>query len=221
MLMILIISLQSAFLKATNSGWYTEFLKSTVEIVTTNPASNRILDIGTGPGTLPEMLIAKDSSLHITGIDIDTAMINIARKRFSHRNVSFQYEKINAHLEFDDNQFDVVTFCSILFLVDDNVKTNLVNDALRVLKPGGKLFVLNPSGKKSILSAPLEVWKYPFDFDNWTFIVWKLTTTGGARKWQKQKWLELYAKNKNLKYEHSLTFNNNASIETITKSIDN
>lgn len=221
MLIIISIFMQTIFIKATESGWYAEFLKPVVGAATSTVEHRQMLDIGTGPGTLPSMLIKEDSTLHITGIDIDTAMINEARKKLSHKNVSYQYEKINAPLEFPDKQFDVVTFCSILFLVDDSIKTNLMNEALRVLKPNGKIIILTPSGRKSIVSSFIEVWRYRFTFNNFTFIIWKIATTRGGRKWQRQKWLEQYAKERNLNYTSSLIFNNNASIETILKTINN
>lgn len=207
----------SIFIKATKSGWYPEFLKPVVDTVTNNTDYKKILDIGTGPGTLPQMLIKKDSSLQITGIDINTAMIDEARRQLSHKNVSYEYEKINAPLEFADNQFDVVTFCSVLFLVDDNAKTNLMNEALRVLKPNGKIIILTPTGQKPILSAFVEVWRFPYTQHNWTFHVWKIFTSPGGRKWQKQKWLAYYSEKQKLTYTTSRAFNNNASIEIITK----
>lgn len=207
----------SIFSKATRSGWYPEFLNPVVKTITNNAENKTVLDIGTGPGTLPQMLIRKDSSLQITGIDIDTTMIDEAKKRVRHKNVFFQYQKINAPLEFADEQFDVVTFCSVLFLVDDNIKAELINEALRVLKPSGKIVILTPSGKKSILSSFIEVWRYNFSFNNFTFPIWKIATTRGARKWQRQKWLENYANKNQLNYTVNLTFNNNATIEIISK----
>ncbi len=225
---ILIISISlkaqnmSIFSKATRSGWYPKFLNPVVEIITSNVVENQtILDIGTGPGTLPQMLVQKDSSLQITGIDIDTTMIDEAKKRVSHKNVSFQYQKTNAPLEFANEQFDVVTFCSVLFLVDDNIKTDLMNEALRVLKPNGKIIILTPSGKKSLASSFIEVWIYKFSFNNFTFPIWKIATTRGGRKWQRQKWLENYANKNHLNYTVRLTFNNNATIEIISKKINN
>lgn len=213
--------MQTIFLKATESGWYPEFLKPVVEAITYTEAHRTVLDIGTGPGTLPQMLIKADFTLHITGIDVDSAMINEARKRLSHKNVSYQYEKLNVPLAFADNQFDVVTFCSVLFLVDDSTKLKLMNEALRVVKPNGKIIILTPSGQKVIVSSFIEVWHYRFTLNNFTFIIWKMATTRGGRKWQRQKWLEQYAKKKNLNYTSSLIFNNNASIETILKTINN
>jgi ubiquinone/menaquinone biosynthesis C-methylase UbiE len=207
----------SIFLKATTSGWYSEFLNPVIEAITSNDEQIKILDIGTGPGTLPQILIEKESSLQIVGIDIDSAMIDEARRRFTHKNVSFQNQKINALLEFSNNQFDIVTFCSVLFLVEDSVKTNLINEAKRVLKPNGKFIILTPSGRKTIISSFVEIWKYPFSLNNFTFPIWKIATTRGGRKWQQQKWLENYALENKLNYTSSLVFNENASLEIVTK----
>lgn len=89
---------------------------------------------------------------------------------------------------------------------------------MRVLKPGGKIIILTPSGMKPILSSFIEMWDYRFSIYNFTFPIWKLATTGGARKWQRQKWSEKYAKENQLNYRTTLTFNNNATIEIISKS---
>lgn len=207
--------MQSLFIKATKSGWYPEFLRPVVEIITGNAAYQKILDIGTGPGTLPQMLIRKDPGLQITGIDINTAMIDEGRKKMSHKNISFQYARADATLEFDDTQFDIINFCSVLFLLDDNIKSKLMKEALRVLNPGGKIIILTPSGKKSVLSSFSEVWRYDFSFNNFTFLIWKTATTNRGRNWQQQKWPEQFAKENKLNYTSSPAFDYNASIETI------
>lgn len=208
----------SIFLKATHSGWYPEFLNPVVDSVLANSETKQILDIGTGPGTLPQMLIHKDSGLQITGIDISEAMINKARKSVSHKNVSFDYQQVNKPLPFANQQFDAVTFCSVLFLVDDGLKANLINEAFRVLKPNGKIIVLTPSGYKPIMSSFIEVWKYRFSINNFTFPIWKIATSFRGRKWGKQEWLKNYAKENEIKLDSYPTFNNNATIEIIHKS---
>ena len=207
----------SIFSKATKSSWYKDFLNPVMESITQKTNNKSILDIGTGTGTLPAMLIKKDSSLQIIGIDIDPKMIKEAQSRLSHKNVSFQIQKMNAPLAFTSELFDVVTFCSVLFLVDDTIKTKLMNEALRVLKPNGQIIILTPSGTKSISSSFIEVWHYPFSVYNFTFPIWKIATTGSARKWQRNKWLENFAHKNQLKYTNELTFNNNATLETISK----
>jgi len=207
----------SIFLKATQSGWYPEFLNPVVDSVLVNPMHKQILDIGTGPGTLPQMLISKDSGLQISGIDISKSMIEKARRRVAHKNVSFEYQEENKPLPFTAEQFEIVSFCSVLFLLDDSIKTFLMNEAIRVLKPDGKIIILTPSGKKPVLSSFIEVWKYPSSINNFTFPVWKIATSRGARKWQRQKWPEKYATENHLNYTKYLAFNSNATIEIILK----
>ena len=96
-----------------------------------------------------------------------------------------------------------------------------MNEALRVVKPTGKIVVLTPTGKKSLLSSIAEVKSFTHSENNWTFMVWKLLTSGGGRKWQQEKWLLQYSETQKLKYSTSITFNNNASIEEIRSSISN
>jgi ubiquinone/menaquinone biosynthesis C-methylase UbiE len=157
------------------------------------------------------------SDLKITGIDINKTMIDEARESVLNKNVYFEYQNSKAPLPYADNQFDVVTFCSVLFLVDDSIKANLISEALRVLKPKGRIIILTASGKKSILTSFIEVWRYPFSVNNFTFIIWKIATTIGGRLWEKRKWLERYKAQKELMYTSSLSFNNNATIEIIYK----
>ena len=147
----------SIFIKATKSTWYREFLMPIAETILHDPAGKKILDIGTGPGKLPELLHSQNPSLLITGIDIDTTMIDEARKNLDTVNISWLYQKRDAPLEFARNEFDIVTLCSVLFLVNDQTKTWLLQEAMRVLKPGGKVIVLTPTGLKSIVSAFPEI----------------------------------------------------------------
>ena len=70
----------SLFIKATKSAWYREFLNPLAETILHDQAGKKILDIGTGPGRLPELLYSRNPSMMITGIDIDTTMIDEARR---------------------------------------------------------------------------------------------------------------------------------------------
>lgn len=207
----------SLFLKANDSGWYPEFLDPVVDTILNHGLHLHILDIGTGPGKLPELLIRRDSSLHVTGIDIDTHYIDMARQRIVHKNVSFEYQKINAPLIYKDTQYDIVTFCSVLFLLDDSSKTLLVKEALRVLKPGGKIVVLSPSGRKSVFSSLREIWSYPYSNSNWTFTAWKAFTNSRGNRWQENGWLKQFSKIQQLEYSNHWVFNDNASLEIVIK----
>lgn len=208
----------SILTKASQSGWYPEFLHPVLEAtLDTNNTNYNILDIGTGPGSLPEMLVKKDSSVLITAIDIDSAMITNVKARIKHKKIEFKHQQSGNHLDFTANQFDVVTICSVLFLLDENTKTKLMEEAFRVVKPNGKVIVLTPSGQKCAIASFVEVWRYPFSWNNFTFPIWKIATTGKGRKWNKEKWLKNWAFTKQYEYTSKNVFNNNATIEIITK----
>lgn len=207
---------RNPFLQAQDSGWYPFFLQPVSDSIIADKNIKTVLDIGTGPGKLPEMLIKKDSNLRLTGIDINASMIQEAKKRVSHPHVTFMVDKAGQPLPFENASFDAVTLCSVLFLLDDSAKSFLAEEALRVLKPGGKLIVLTPSGSKSVSSACREVWLYPYSRYNWTFILWKSLTTLSARHWQQQKWLAPFSRKHHLHYTYEAAFNFNASLEIIS-----
>ena len=193
------------FLTATKTNWYAAFLTPVVDAITLNSNNQGVLDIGTGPGTLPTMLVERNPNLRITGIDINPAMIATARKRFSHKNVSFEQMHRDAPLPYGDEEFDIITFCSVLFLLDGNTRATLLNEALRVLRPTGAIIVLSPSGKGAIFKS------------HYTFIFWKILTSQAGRIWQKDAWAEVFAQHHQLQYKKQTVFNGNATIETISK----
>lgn len=207
----------SPFEKATESGWYHPFLQPVIDSIKNHGSNLKVLDLGTGTGKLPEFLIKQDSTNFITGIDIDSAFIVNAKARVKHPHVNFDFQKINSKLDFPDSSFDIVTICSVLFLVDDATKLLLYSEALRILKPGGKIIVLTPSGKKSRISAFTDLRKFKKHKYNWTYILWKNLTMSGGQRWLANNWLKNIATENQLFYNSKLVFNENAYIEIIIK----
>jgi len=203
---------------AQDSGWYPALLNPIVEAIRLNPNKKKILDIGTGPGKLPELLLQKESDFEFTGIDINGRMIDKAKERVNARNVFFQTQTPNAPLGFPNDQFDFVCFSSVLFLLSLEQKQLLMDEAVRVLKIGGKILVLTPTGSKSIWSSILEIGKFPANKYNWTYLVWKMLTSNTARRWQVEKWLWGYSQHNGLAYHTTQVFNDNSRLEIITKT---
>ncbi len=95
-----------------------------------------ILEIGAGTGRLTRNIAEKIGlEAKLTAIDINPAMIEIARQKVNAVNVDFLEADAQA-LPFPDNSFDVVV-CQFgfMFLPD---KQKGFNEAWRVLKPGGQ-----------------------------------------------------------------------------------
>jgi demethylmenaquinone methyltransferase/2-methoxy-6-polyprenyl-1,4-benzoquinol methylase len=111
-----------------------------------------ILDVATGTG---DAAILAEKMLHpvkITGIDISEGMLDIGRKKVQKSGLQSKIELLQGDSEtmsFNDNSFDAIT---VAFGVRNfqNLEKGLT-EMLRVLKPGGKLVVLEFSRPKQFL----------------------------------------------------------------------
>lgn len=120
-----------------------------------------ILDVATGTADMA-ILMAKylqgtsTPSLKITGIDISTGMLEIGRQKIAKLKLQDRIELLSGDSEaiyFPDNSFDAIT---VAFGVRnfENLEKGL-SEMLRVLKPGGRLVVLEFSQPKKGLFRQL------------------------------------------------------------------
>lgn len=94
-----------------------------------------LLEIGVGNGAHLQMY----KKHYITGIDTSVAMLNVASK---HCTAKIRLLEMNGEaLHFMDDKFDYVVLSHVITVVDN--PEQLLNEVLRVLKPEGKLFILN------------------------------------------------------------------------------
>ena len=104
-----------------------------------------ILDVATGTGdfALEAMSLNPDK---ITGVDISVGMLELGKEKIAKKNLSDRIEMVvgdSENLPFEDNSFDAAT---VAFGVRnfENLQKGLA-DINRVLRPGGKLVVLELS----------------------------------------------------------------------------
>ena len=119
-------------------GWRKKAIK---QLVSSKPKN--ILDVATGTAdfAITSYEILKPEK--ITGIDISEGMLDIGRKKIEKAGLEEHIELLDGDSEailFDDNTFDAVT---VAFGVRnfENLEKGL-SEIKRVLKPGGKLIVL-------------------------------------------------------------------------------
>jgi demethylmenaquinone methyltransferase / 2-methoxy-6-polyprenyl-1,4-benzoquinol methylase len=117
--------------------------KMIAELVSTQP--NYILDVATGTGDVAINTIKqlKIKDLHIVGLDISPEMLNIGKKKIITEGMSGTIEMMvgdSENLPFENNKFDAIT---VAYGVRnfENLEQGL-SEMLRVLKPNGKLVVL-------------------------------------------------------------------------------
>lgn len=105
---------------------------------------DQVLDLAGGTGDLTKKFsrIVGDQGKVVLA-DINSSMLNVGRDRLTDQGYvgNIEYVQANAEcLPFDDNQFDVITIAFGLRNVTD--KDKALRSMTRVLKPGGRLLVL-------------------------------------------------------------------------------
>jgi demethylmenaquinone methyltransferase/2-methoxy-6-polyprenyl-1,4-benzoquinol methylase len=110
----------------------------------------QILDVATGTADVAIMATNSLQPVKIIGIDISDGMLDFGRKKIDKLNLGSIIELVNGDSEtinFADNSFDAVT---VAFGVRNfqNLEKGL-REIKRVLRPGGKLVVLEFSKPKS------------------------------------------------------------------------
>lgn len=122
--------------------------KAIKELKATQP--RMILDVATGTGDFAFESLAILHPEKIVGVDISEGMLDVAKKKIHDRNLSHVFSVQlgdSEGLNFDDNTFDAVT---VAFGVRnyENLEKGLA-DMLRVLKPEGKIVILEFSKPKA------------------------------------------------------------------------
>jgi SAM-dependent methyltransferase len=97
-----------------------------------------VLDVGAGDGTVADMLCARTQ--RYVCLDVSARLLAAARRRLrAHRNVSLVQGDMHA-LPFESGSFDLVLSLHVLALGFDPMKA--LDDAARVVRPGGELLVV-------------------------------------------------------------------------------
>ncbi|SMB89692.1 Ubiquinone/menaquinone biosynthesis C-methylase UbiE [Desulfonispora thiosulfatigenes DSM 11270] len=118
-------------------------------------SSKYILDVGTGTGFLA--VLAANLGHTCLGIDLSEKMMEVGKKKVKSeglsKKVSFEIGDAES-LSYEDNTFDVVMNRHLLWTLPDPEKA--LKEWKRVLKPGGKIIIINGAwstfglGQKSI-----------------------------------------------------------------------
>lgn len=124
---------------------------------------NKVLDIAGGTGDLTYAFskrVGADGKVVLA--DINESMLKVGRDRLADRGVAGNLEVVQAnaeHLPFESNEFDVVTIAFGLRNVTH--KEQALKEMYRVLKPGGRLLVLEFSKPRNeLLSKAYDLYSF-------------------------------------------------------------
>jgi len=103
------------------------------------PKIGRILDVGTGHGTLAKYLAQTSAQREILGIDPSASKIKAAKKLSDgYKKVRFKKSLLK---NLPINQYEAIAIVDVLYLLPKKEKVNLLMAAKKRLSPGGRLLL--------------------------------------------------------------------------------
>jgi selT/selW/selH-like putative selenoprotein len=127
--------------------------------------ASAILELGCGTGRFAESLFSHhlpDNATYV-GIDISTTMVGIAQRRLAKwsSRATVQQGDGTARLPFEDNRFDRLVATYLLDLLPQSSIHQVLSDAHRVLRPNGKLCIINSTeGSTPTTRIVASLWKH-------------------------------------------------------------
>jgi demethylmenaquinone methyltransferase/2-methoxy-6-polyprenyl-1,4-benzoquinol methylase len=105
-------------------------------------AGEKILDICSGTGTLTIMLGRRLAGrAEVVGIELSPIQLRIAQRKQRPHGVSF-VEGDAQDIPFSDCYFDKGVICGALHEMPQDVRQNVLSEAYRVIRPGGRMVIV-------------------------------------------------------------------------------
>jgi ubiquinone/menaquinone biosynthesis C-methylase UbiE len=110
----------------------------------------RILDLGCGTGSTTVLLKKAYPYAEVIGVDLSPYMLVVAADKAEQAKLDVQFRQSNAEQTgFPDASFDLVTASLLFHEMPPLVSCNVLQEAFRLLKPGGEVLILD--GNQSTL----------------------------------------------------------------------
>ena len=121
-----------------------------------------LLEVGCGAG-IDLVRFARGGAI-VTGIDLSTTALDLARKNLEQNGLTANLQKMNGEcMEFADNSFDVAYAHGVLQYTADTEK--MVSEIHRILKPGGRAIMM-VYNRISWLNLMRQVTKVPLEHED-------------------------------------------------------
>jgi 2-polyprenyl-3-methyl-5-hydroxy-6-metoxy-1,4-benzoquinol methylase/GT2 family glycosyltransferase/ADP-heptose:LPS heptosyltransferase len=108
-------------------------------------SGKKVLDIACGEGYGSDYL--SNFASEVVGVDISNEAVDFAKKKYTKSNVSF-LQGSAAQIPVDgENVFDVIVSFETIEHISESDQANFLREAVRLLKPDGKLIISTPDKK--------------------------------------------------------------------------
>ena len=107
-------------------------------------AGQKVLDLGCGTGTLAIMVKQRVPGAEVTGLDADPDMLKVARYKSTRENAPVKFDVgMTYDLPYPNESFDRVLSSIMIHHLKTPDKKRTAHEIFRVLKPGGRLHIID------------------------------------------------------------------------------
>jgi ubiquinone/menaquinone biosynthesis C-methylase UbiE len=165
------------------------FRQMTADLARLQPGET-VLDVGCGTGTLA--LVAKErigKTGCVSGVEPSVRMIAYARRKAKRAGLSIDFQLgVIEELAFPEQSFDVVLCIWMIHHVPDDLKRRGLAEMARVLRPGGRLLVVDSNlhllpSFEAVGFSQMETGGIPFP-RGYDFALWRKSQGGEERRGQ-------------------------------------
>jgi demethylmenaquinone methyltransferase/2-methoxy-6-polyprenyl-1,4-benzoquinol methylase len=121
--------------------------------------SETVLEVAVGPGlAITELARRIGRETRIYGVDTSTGMLALARQNLTaHGFSNFDLKEADSRqLPFEENTFDLLYNGYMLDLIPEQDMPGILSEFYRVLKPGGRMVLLNMSKRNETIRTSRE-----------------------------------------------------------------
>jgi ubiquinone/menaquinone biosynthesis C-methylase UbiE len=197
------------FSNLQEAPWYRQFLNPVLDEIKNG---SDLLDVGTGSGKMLEILF-KEKNVNCVGTDTNEDMLKEAEGKLKNTSAKLHLIPAGENLPFENDSFNYVTICSVLFHMKEKEIDHMLMDSLSVLKDDGKIIILTPTGKGNIIKLS----RHFFSLKNKGIYIWYNATKNRAKLWSKNQYLKQFTSKNKLKYESRIVMQGFAQLEIINK----
>jgi len=146
-------------LTGADSHYFSEFKVKWLRNYYGNQQPASILDLGAGDGTCLSYFVKYFPESTLKGIDVSEKSIEeAAAKNLPHTEVR-AYN--GTEIPYGDGQFDLILVATVMHHIRFELHEALMKEALRVLKPGGRMFIVehnpwNPVTRHMVNTCPFD-----------------------------------------------------------------
>ncbi|MBV9356540.1 MAG: methyltransferase domain-containing protein [Chloroflexi bacterium] len=124
----------------------------------------RVVDLGCGPGVSTLELARRRPTDRLCGLDLAGRMLHEAQRRAARERPANPPTWVRAdagHLPLRSSSVDVLTGHSFLYLLGRATQARALPEMLRVLRPGGRVVLMEPSAQPARLKQVLSLSQDP------------------------------------------------------------